>query len=519
MSIPAPQAMTLGELLRGIDGAVVRGDAILPIRHVHDDSRQIGEGGLFVARQGHDADGRAFIGDALERGAVAVFTDAAAEVPPGVTRVSVDDPGAWLSELAERSWGRPSRRLKLIGVTGTNGKTTTAFMVRHLLNATGGRCGMITTIEADAGNSDAQPTDLTTPGACEVTELLAAMVANGCDHAVMEVSSHALDQGRVAALDFAAAVFTNLSGDHLDYHRTMEAYAAAKAKLFDLLGADGVGLFNCDDAHARRMMSHCAGRAVEFSGQGNVDAQYVGKAACMTAEFTGIDMLLPAGRLCVRSPLVGLYNVANLMGALAAVMGLGVDVRDAIDAVGTMRPVPGRLERVTAAEAPFTVLVDYAHTDDALRNVLGALRPLTPDGSALRVLFGCGGDRDDSKRPRMAAAACELADQVVITSDNPRQEPPEAIITQIETGVPTGHRDRVSTITDRREAIDRIIATARAGDIVLLAGKGHEDYQIVGTDKQPFDDRRVAAEVLESRGIASMNRRKADEQTRDLTPG
>jgi UDP-N-acetylmuramoyl-L-alanyl-D-glutamate--2,6-diaminopimelate ligase len=411
------------------------------------------------------------------------------------------------ARLAERFWGEPSKALQLIGITGTNGKTTVAYMVRHLLNATGRKCGMLSTVEADVGDSSGgakpQAAELTTPGACEISRTLARMVANGCTHAVMECSSHALDQGRCDALAFDVAVFTNLSGDHLDYHQTMEAYAAAKAKLFELVGY-GCRVANADDAWAARVAGNRDG-TIRYGLSEGTDVQLI----ATIVECTSSESIVDARWLdeCARFslPLVGRHNIYNMLAAIGATAGDFIGLPLLADVVATMKGTPGRLERVTATDAPFTVLVDYAHTDDALRNVLESLRPLVPDGSSLLVLFGCGGDRDKTKRPRMAQVACELADRVVITSDNPRTEDPQQIINDIEAGVPATHRDRVTALVDRREAIEQIIGSAQDGDIVLIAGKGHEDYQIIGSTKHPFDDRQIARAVLALLGHEPMN--------------
>lgn len=490
--------MRLSQLTENMAVERVAGPADVTLTGVRDDSRRVQPGDLFIARRGTETDGTRFIDDALRRGAVAVLADRPVEVDPSVAML-VGDATGLVGELAERFHGRPARRLTLIGVTGTNGKTTTAWMIRHLINATTGKCGLISTVEVDVGGDKPEAAALTTPGACELSEVLAAMVANGCDHAVMEVSSHALDQGRVAALEFDAAAFTNLSGDHLDYHLTMEAYASAKAKLFGLLGEGGVGLVNVDDPHHRTMIEQCTGRPVAFSGRGNASATYAAEAGRATAAFTDIRLRLPTGEHAVRCPLVGRHNVENLIAAVATVAELGIAVDAIVEAVAAMPAAPGRLERVTHPDAPFSVIVDYAHTDDALRNVLEALRPLMPEGSALRVVFGCGGERDATKRPRMARVACALADRIVITSDNPRSEDPRAIIEQVMTGVGDADRQRVVAVVDRDEAIAAAIDGAQPGDVVLIAGKGHEDYQIIGAERRMFDDRIEARACLRRR--------------------
>ncbi len=489
--------MHVGQLIKGFGVELARGRPGTAITGVWDDSRRISDGNLFIARSGAADDGARYIADAVDRGAAAVLASPGVDVPAGVSVLIADDVNAITPHLAERFHGNPSRRLRLIGVTGTNGKTTTVWMIRHLLNAGdsgGGRCGLISTIEVDTGGGVPRSAALTTPGACELSAILAAMVANGCVSCAMECSSHALAQGRCDALSFDVAVFTNLSGDHLDYHASMEAYAASKGKLFAMLGAGGRAVINADDPAGGVMMASCRAAATWY-GLGE-------SAAIVRADATGSVVRVGHGADAVeaRLPLIGRHNVYNLLAAghaIGSFAGLAA-------AVSTLPHVPGRLERVTADAAPLTVLVDYAHTDDALRNVLEALRPLVPGGARLHVLFGCGGDRDRTKRPRMAQVACELADAVVITSDNPRTEDPQAIIDDIVRGVPPTHRDRVACMVDRGAAIDHIVERAGAsgrGDIVLLAGKGHEDYQVIGDRRLAFDDRVAARHAVERRGI------------------
>jgi UDP-N-acetylmuramoyl-L-alanyl-D-glutamate--2,6-diaminopimelate ligase len=324
--------------------------------------------------------------------------------------------------------------------------------------------------------------------------LLAEMVANGCDAAVMEVSSHAMDQGRVAGLDFDAAVFTNLTGDHLDYHGTMDAYAAAKAKLFESLRPCAKAIVNADDPAGRRMLRDTTARKLTFGVSESADcriALHRATARSIDCTYTG-----PWGAIDVTVPLPGKHNAANLAGALLTMHALGFNVSELAEAVDQCPPVPGRLEPVPGS-ADFDVLVDYAHTDDALANVLTALRPMTKN--RLRVVFGCGGDRDKTKRPRMAKIACELADDVVFTSDNPRTESPEQIIDDIVAGVPESKRESVVVEPDRGAAIRLVINAAGPGDVVLIAGKGHEDYQILGAVKHHFDDREQAAAALADR--------------------
>jgi UDP-N-acetylmuramoyl-L-alanyl-D-glutamate--2,6-diaminopimelate ligase len=493
---------------------LAQGELGASVQELTDDSRQVQPGWLFVARGGTRSDGRAFVPDALARGAVAVISDQAPEQPardrqgqpvPWLVAPKVDQ--AFASQLAGRFFGQPSHRLKLVGVTGTKGKTTTTYLIQHLLAAAGARCGMIGTVILDDG-ATRRPAELTTPGAIDFQRLLAAMVANGCEAAAAEISSHALHQGRVAHLRFAAGVFTNLTGDHLDYHGTMDHYADAKAILFELLDHDAWAVINADDPYAARMRQAFAGdpSRVEWctlSDDTPLDEGRLCRATVLElgarhsqARFDG-----PWGSVEVRLPLVGRHNVANTLQAVTAANVVRSLARTLHHSLESAPMVPGRLQAVpppddAAATLP-AVLVDYAHTHDALEKVLLAVRPITR-GKVI-CLFGCGGDRDRTKRPKMAAVACKLADRVVITSDNPRTEEPGAIIDEILKGVPAGSNGKVSVEPDRAAAIARAIADAAPDDVVLLAGKGHEDYQIIGTQKRHFDDREEAAKALRVR--------------------
>ena len=489
--------MKIQKLIDELSLGLHRGDAGQTLSGVVDDSRQVSPGCLFVARPGKVSDGRRFIDDAVSRGAAAVLTDQPIEVDGDVAVLLSDDVARAGLACANVFHQHPAKQLKLIGITGTNGKTTTAFMIRHLLNAARQKCGLIGTIELDTGApTGPRPAELTTPGAVQMISLLAEMVANGCQAAVMEVSSHALDQGRVAGLDFDAAVFTNLTGDHLDYHGTMDAYAAAKAKLFDSLRTCAKAIVNADDPAAKRMLRDTTARRFTFGIDDQADCRITLRRA--TARSIECTYTGPWGAIDVTVPLPGKHNAANLAGGLLAMHALGFDISELTEAIADCPPVPGRLEPVTVdGVSDFDVLVDYAHTDDALANVLTALRAVTRH--RLRVAFGCGGDRDRTKRPRMAKVACELADDVVITSDNPRTEDPSIILDDIVAGVPVSMRSNLVVEPDRAAAIRLIINAAEPGDVVLIAGKGHEDYQIIGTVKHHFDDREQAAAALADR--------------------
>jgi len=496
--------MKLSTLLSGLP--VTRCDANDPdVWSLSEDSRRVKQGALFFARAGTKTDGRAFVVDAVARGATAVLAPAGTSRPEGVPAsvawCETADPALAAALAAERFHGGPSRRIDLIGVTGTNGKTTIAYLVQQLRAFAGLRCGLVGTVEIDDGR-ERVPSQLTTPPALELSELFARMVENGCRAAAMEVSSHSLDQKRVAALGFRTGIFTNLTGDHLDYHRTMEAYADAKATLFRMLDEDGTAVINCDDPWHRAMLPATVGSRAALLRTSILDASAECHATVHRMGLDAMDVTFrgPWGMMEIKLPLVGRHNAMNALQAAAAAWSRGVSGEQIARALSTCHAPPGRLQPVAVGGAGFSVLVDYAHSDDALANVLRALRPTVPSGGRLRVVFGCGGDRDRTKRPRMAKVACEGADEVIVTSDNPRTEDPDAIITEIMTGVPAESRGRVAVESDRSRAIAYAVTSAREGDIILIAGKGHEDYQIIGTEKRNFDDRREAEAALRMRG-------------------
>ena len=472
------------------------------ITAIADDSRRVSTGTLFVARGGSKVDGGAFVADAVAKGAVAVVAAPGVAVPAGTPVARAVQPASVTADIAHAFHGFPARQLKVAGVTGTNGKTTIAFLLQQCMAAAGRKFGLIGTVLTDDGRQRIS-SELTTPGAIELAGLLSRMRDNGCTGVSMETSSHALHQGRVAGIEFAVATFTNLSGDHLDYHGTMEAYADAKALLFEGLSNGAWAIVNADDPAHRRMLRDCRARVLRcgFAGGEALDAE----VAVLEAKLGSMRVRLqgPWGELQARLPMMGRHNCMNALQAVAAAWALGVERGALEQAMAVAKAPPGRLEPVTDPDAPFAVMVDYAHTDDALLNVLRAVRPALPQGGRLIVVFGCGGDRDRTKRPRMARVACEFADAIVITSDNPRTEDPEAIIAEVRAGVPPHRADRVSCVTERRSAIHHAVQMARPGDAVVIAGKGHEDYQIVGREKRPFDDREVAREALAAVGSAA----------------
>ena len=488
--------MLLHSLIRQLNPSLSTvGIPNVEITGVREDSRQVCPGDLFIARPGAKADGTRFLQDAKTRGAIAaIVASRSADAPLPQVVVGPERIVSAASVLANGLQGLPSEKVRVIGVTGTNGKTTTTYLIRHLLAKVGSRCGMVGTVEIDDGRTRREA-DMTTPAACDIAELLATMRDKGCRACAIEVSSHALDQGRVAGVHFAGAAFTNLTQDHLDYHQTMEQYAAAKARLFETLDPLAVAVVNGDDAWAERITRDCPGRIIRF-GFGK-SADYRARDCSVTAQGTTFTLITPGGKAEVSMPLIGRHNIENVLTA-AALVGevFGMTATQIAAGLHDAHGAPGRLQTVRAGQ-PFAVLVDYAHTHDALENVLQALRPLT--AGTLGVLFGCGGDRDRTKRPRMARTAEKFADAVYVTSDNPRTEQPGAILSEVVAGFTSAGRAAAVVEPDRRAAIERILADAGPGDVVLIAGKGHENYQIIGTEKRHFDDVEEAMRALAGR--------------------
>ena len=478
---------------RAVRDALVRTGVLLEVRGalpdeltgITDDSRQVGQGSLFVAVRGTARDGHDYLSAIADRAGAAIVEDASRTSLPAFV---VSDARRAAPIAAAAAYGEPGAKLKLVAVTGTNGKTTTVGMLRHLLDARdGGRCASIGTLGVLVGSEGTpQPGGggLTTPGPVELQRVLRALVDAGVTTVAMEVSSHSLDQRRVDGLVFDAAVFTNLTRDHLDYHGTMEAYVAAKARLIDYLTAAGTAVINADD-DAWQVLAR-APRQVRFSLAGNeadvraADVRYTPRGSAWSLRAGGATSQ-------VTLPLVGDFNVANALGAAAAAWALGLPNGEIAQRLSTLPQVPGRLERIH--ERP-TVLRDYAHTPDALERALLAVRPFA--NRRLIAVFGCGGDRDRGKRPQMGAIAERLADLAIVTSDNPRTEDPERIIDDIEAGMRAGNHER---ITDRHDAIARALTIAAPDDVVVLAGKGHETYQIRGTIAYPFDEREIVREL------------------------
>ncbi|HEV8675229.1 MAG TPA: UDP-N-acetylmuramoyl-L-alanyl-D-glutamate--2,6-diaminopimelate ligase [Methylomirabilota bacterium] len=511
MTATVSRIVPLANLLRVLPERELQGPMPTEVGALTDDSRRVSEGACFVAVRGLRTDGHRFIPQAVERGARAIVAEPPDPLPGRpVGRILVPDSRWALPRLADAYYGHPSRALTVVGITGTNGKTTTSYLVEALLRARGLDTGVVGTIQYVIRGA-AREASQTTPEALELQELLADMVAAGVGGVAMEVSSHALDLRRVDGIAFDIAIFTNLTQDHLDFHGTMERYAQAKGRLFfELLPEGGkpdpTAILNTDDpvgaAWATRLGPERGVRVLTFG----LGAGRAVRARGYDSDLAGIrlDAETPAGPLQLASPLIGEHNVMNLLGAVAAGVALGL-TPDAIGrALGGVGSVPGRFERVEAGQE-FLVVVDYAHTPDALRRVLETSRRLTP--GRLGVVFGAGGDRDRGKRPIMGRIAADLADRVWLTSDNPRSEDPRAIIGEISVGVVPPPPGGYTSHPDRREAIRDALGWGRAGDTLVIAGKGHETYQIVAGQVFPFDDRQVVREILsEPRGAQGSER-------------
>jgi UDP-N-acetylmuramoyl-L-alanyl-D-glutamate--2,6-diaminopimelate ligase len=487
--------VTLSELVAGLRYKVLQGSTTCSITGITSDSRQVQPGWVFVAIPGAQADGHAFIGQALVQGATALVVDRIPElVVAPVTCLLVADTRQAIAHLAAAFFGHPSRQLQLIGVTGTNGKTTSTYLLEAVLQAHSLTQGVIGTVTYRYAGHE-QIADQTTPAAEEIQRLLRAMVDAGVSYCTMEVSSHALAQHRVWGCQFAAALFTNLTQDHLDYHADMAAYFAAKARLFTIY-QPGIAVLNADDPAGKKLLGETRAPVITygFSPTAEVRVEHLE----MDANGISLTARIAHESISMCSRLSGRHNVYNILGVLATAKGLGLNLERTKEGIESLYTVPGRFEHVDAGQ-PFSVLVDYAHTDDALRNVLQAAREIA--SARLIIVFGAGGDRDRGKRPRMGRVAAQYADIAVITSDNPRTEAPMAIIRAIEGGFrDSGQAARYCVIEDRTLAIHEAIRIARAGDVVVIAGKGHETYQIIGQERFCLDDRRVAAQALRELG-------------------
>ncbi len=474
--------MLLSQLIKDIAATSVRGLTDREITGVNIDSRQIGKGHLFVAVKGTQTDGHRYIKAAIDKGATAIlYTEALEEEVDGVTYIRVEDTEAAVGSVATAFYGYPSTKLTLVGVTGTNGKTTIATLLYQLFRRLGHRCGLLSTV-CNYIDDKALPATHTTPDPIELNRLLAAMVAAGCQYAFMECSSHAIAQQRIGGLNFAGGIFTNLTRDHIDYHKTFDNYRDAKKKFFDSLGKKAFAITNADDKNGRVMVQNCKARIRSYGIRNMADF----KARIIECHFEGMYLEIDGREVGVQ--FIGTFNASNLLAVYAAARMLGKEADDILLVLSTLRSVSGRLEYIRSRDGA-TAVVDYAHTPDAIVNVIAALREVMAGKGRLITVCGCGGNRDKGKRPIMAHEAVKASDKVILTSDNPRLEDPEAILDDMETGLSAEQKKAVLRITDRRQAIRAAVAVARPGDVILIAGKGHEDYQIIGAEKHHFDDR------------------------------
>ncbi len=501
--------MTLRHLLAAVGAAGLRsachepsgGNSLLdlPVEGIAYDSRQVSAGTLFIGLKGEREDGSRYAEQAIVRGAIGVVSEHPA--PPGamVPWITVEDGRTAIAAFAVEFFGHPSHRLRVAGITGTNGKTTTAYLISGIFEAAGWKTGLLGTVEYRVG-AVSREASRTTPEATDLQQLLREMADAGCAACVMEASSHALALRRADLTRFAVGVFTNLTRDHLDYHGDMERYFAAKRRLFEMLPAGAPAVLNLDDPRGEALLG-VASRSVTYAV--DRDADVTPQTVAPAQGGLSFDAATPAGVIRVRSQLVGRPNLYNLLGAAATGVALGIPPSAIEAGLARVHHVPGRFQLVSSQDDDITVIVDYAHTDDALRNLLETVRPIAKH--RLITVFGCGGDRDRTKRPLMGAVASRMSDIVIITSDNPRSEDPARIIEEIERGVattagqPAGGSPRSFGIVDRLEAIDRAMAMASTGDTVVIAGKGHEKYQVIRDRSLPFDDVEVALAALRNR--------------------
>lgn len=480
--------MKLNDLLEGVACEVVQGEPGIEVGTIHFDSRKVGQGDVFVAQRGANADGHAFIAKAVAAGVIAVVCEEVPEgLPEHVTVVKTTNSSEALGWMASAYYGHPSRQMKLAGVTGTNGKTTTATLLYEVARLLGKRAGLLSTVCNYVGDEKVHATH-TTPDALEINSLMRRMVDAGCEYCFMEVSSHAADQRRISGLDFDGAIFSNITHDHLDYHKTFKAYIEAKKGFFDRLSAKAFALTNLDDKNGMIMLQNTKAHKYTYSCKRMADFN------CKTLERHLDSMLLLLDGSEVWTKFTGDFNAYNLLAVYSTARLLGFEKEELLPVMSMLVPVSGRFETILSREGVMAI-VDYAHTPDALENVLSTISGLKKNGTIITVV-GAGGDRDRTKRPEMAEVACQLSDRVVLTSDNPRSEEPAAIIEDMRAGVPEDALDRVLAITDRKEAIRTALMLAKPGDIVLVAGKGHEDYQEIKGVKHHFDDKEIIKEIF-----------------------
>ena len=482
--------MKLSELLKNVKPLCIIGSEDVDITGVNIDSRKIEKGHLFVAMKGTQTDGHKFIPKALELGATAVLCeDLPEEKADGVTYVQVDSTESAVGPVATMFFGEPSKKLRLVGVTGTNGKTTIATLLYNMFRKFGHKCGLLSTV-CNYIEDEAIPADHTTPDPIELNRLLHQMVEAGCEYAFMECSSHAIAQQRIGGLKFTGGLFTNLTRDHLDYHKTFENYRDAKKAFFDGLSKDAFAITNADDKNGSVMVQNCKAKVKTYSTRTMADF----RARIIECHFEGMYLEIDGREVGVQ--FIGKFNVSNLLAVYGAAIMLGKKPEDILVILSTLKSVAGRLEPIRSKEG-VTAIVDYAHTPDALENVLNAIHEVLEGKSGqIITVCGAGGNRDKGKRPLMAQEAAKQSDRVIITSDNPRFEEPQDIINDMLAGLNAQQMKKTISITDRKEAIRTAYMMAQKGDVILIAGKGHEDYQEIKGVKHHFDDREVVREIF-----------------------
>jgi UDP-N-acetylmuramoyl-L-alanyl-D-glutamate--2,6-diaminopimelate ligase len=476
---------TTSSLAAIIGGTVIR-ESASSHRGLITDSRIAEPGNIFLALRGENADGHNFIGKAIEAGAsVIVCEDLPADINPEVTYIKVENSESVVGHIATAFYGNPTLRMQLVGVTGTNGKTTIATVLYNMFRKMGYKAGLISTV-VNYIDGEAIPTEHTTPDPITLNELLGRMADAGCEYAFMEVSSHSVVQNRIGGLKFAGGIFTNITRDHLDYHKTFENYLKAKKQFFDNLPEDAFAITNADDKNGMIMVQNTKARIKTYSVRSMADF----RAKIIECHFEGMYLDIDGREVGVQ--FIGKFNVSNLLAVYGAACMLSKDPHEVLVAMSAMTPVSGRFEALRSPEG-YTAIVDYAHTPDGLEKAINAVRSFTK--GRVITLFGCGGDRDKTKRPKMGRMATELSDIVVVTTDNPRTEQPEEIIKEILIGT-VGSKAEVITITDRSEAIEKALKIAKQGDTILLAGKGHETYQVIGTERVHYDEREIIKSAL-----------------------
>lgn len=479
----------LKDILTGIGMLETRGDLSVPVRQIQFDSRKVERGDLFVAVKGSHVDGHQFIGKAIEMGAAAVVCEDVPEnFPSTVVLVKIENTQVNFGKIAASFYGNPSANLKVVGVTGTNGKTTIASLLYKSFILLGYKVGLISTIKYYVGTEEFHATH-TTPDALQIQALMAKMVEAGCEYCFMEVSSHAIDQDRISGIEFDGGIFTNLTHDHLDYHLTFAEYLKAKKKFFDHLSETAFALTNTDDKNGLVMLQNTAALKQTYS------LRALANFHCKVLEKHFDGMLLSIDGHEVWTHFTGIFNASNLMAVYGACILLGVENEDMLRVLSELRPVSGRFEIIRSPEGKYAV-VDYAHTPDAIQNVLSGIAEIRSGNEQVITVVGAGGDRDKTKRPLMAKEAVRQSDRVILTSDNPRSEEPEQILADMEAGIEAHQKSKVLSIVNRREAIKTACMLAKSGDIILVAGKGHEDYQEIKGVKYHFDDKEVINEIF-----------------------